>query len=392
MQPPDDSELLRQYAENQSDEAFAALVARHVNLVYSVALRSAGNTHAAEEIAQAVFIILSKKAGQLRHARALSSWLFQTTRLTANNFLRSEIRRQRREQEAQDMQTILNEAEPALWPKIAPLVDGAVSDLREKDRRAILLRFYEGRNLREIGQVLGTSEDAAEKRVQRALDKLRKFFAKRGVGSTTAVIAGTISAHSVQVAPIGLAKTISAVALTKGAAVSTSTLTLIKGALKIMAWTKMKTVAVTGVAVILAAGTTGLVIKHQRQAHHPVPVATTGSGESATQSLQGHWTGSNTAHPGANCTLNIAGDEFEYRGAEPNDWVRGTFVLNEGAEPKRMDVTVTGPASESGKTIFLIYQITGNRITLAAGPHGSGQRPVDFTPGPQVDVLEFQHD
>src|ERR1035438_6174095 len=143
MQPMDDSALLRQYAENNSDEAFAALVTRHVNLVYSVALRQVGNPHAAEEITQAVFIILAKRAAQLRHDKALSSWLFQATRLTANNFVRSETRRHRREEEAY-MQSVLDEAGTEIWPRIAPLLDDAVAGLREKDRQAIVLRFYEG--------------------------------------------------------------------------------------------------------------------------------------------------------------------------------------------------------------------------------------------------------
>src|SRR5678815_1043093 len=97
MQPSDDSVLLRQFAENHSDEAFAALVRRHIDLTYSVAVRCVGDPHLAEEVAQAVFITLSHKAAQLRHEQALSSWLFQTTRLTARNFVRSEIRRRRRE-------------------------------------------------------------------------------------------------------------------------------------------------------------------------------------------------------------------------------------------------------------------------------------------------------
>ncbi len=261
MQPTDDSVLLRQFAENNSDEAFAALVTRHVNLVYSVALRQMGNPQAAEEIAQAVFIILAKKAAQLRHDKALSSWLFQTTRLTASNFIRSETRRHRREEEAY-MQSVLDEAGTEIWPRIAPLLDDAVAGLREKDRQAIVLRFYEGRNLREVGLALGTSEDAAEKRVSRALEKLRKFFTKRGVSSTTEIIAGTISANSVQAAPVVLAKTVTAMAIAKGAAASGSTLTLIKGALKIMAWTKIKTVIVTGIIVLLVAGATTVTV-HQ---------------------------------------------------------------------------------------------------------------------------------
>jgi RNA polymerase sigma factor (sigma-70 family) len=277
MQTTDDSALLRQYAENHSEEAFAALVTRHVNLVYSVALRHVGNPHNAEEITQAVFVILAKKAAQLRHDRALSSWLFQTTRLTAANFVRSEIRRRHREEEAQ-MQSLLNEPADPAWPAIAPWLDDAVAGLREKDRQAIVLRFYEGRNLREVGLALGASEDATEKRVNRALEKLRHIFAKRGVNSTTAVLAGAISAHSVQAAPAGLAKSVTAVALAKGAAASGSTLTLIQGALKVMAWTKAKTMAVAGAVIFLAAGTTVMVVHHS---HPPPPPAAAGQMEPA---------------------------------------------------------------------------------------------------------------
>jgi RNA polymerase sigma factor (sigma-70 family) len=263
MQSANDSALLRRYAEYGSHEAFAALVTRHINLVYSVALREVGNPHHAEEITQAVFIILAKKAASLRHDKALSSWLFQATRLTASNFVRSETRRNRREEEAY-MQSVLNESGSEVWPKIAPLLDAAVAALREKDRQAIVLRFYEGRNLREVGVALGASEDAAEKRISRALEKLRSFFSKRGVISTTAIIAGVISANSVQAAPAMLAKSAAAVAATKGVAASGSTLILIKGTLKLMAWTKIKSAIIISTCVLLATGTTTTVILCER--------------------------------------------------------------------------------------------------------------------------------
>jgi RNA polymerase sigma factor (sigma-70 family) len=252
MEPTDDGTLLRQYAADNSDEAFAALVARHLNLVYSVALRQAGNPHAAEEISQAVFIILARKAASLRQERALAGWLFQTTRLTANNFIRSESRRHRREEEAY-MQSVMDDAGTEVWPKIAPLLDDAVAGLREQDRQAIVLRFYEGRNLREVGLALGTSEAAAEKRVGRALEKLRKLFTKRGAGSTTAILAGAISANSVSVAPVALAATISATAA-KGAAVAASTMTLVKGTLKIMTYAKLKLAFGITAGILLAGG------------------------------------------------------------------------------------------------------------------------------------------
>lgn len=260
MEQLDDSALLRRYVEDGSNDAFGAVVTRHINLVYSVALRQTGSAKNAEEVTQAVFIILARKAAQLRHEEAVSGWLFRTTRLTANNFLRSEMRRHNREQEAY-VQSVLNQPEDDLWPKLAPLLDNAVASLREKDRQAILLRFYEGKNLRDVGNALGTSQDAAEKRVSRALEKLRSFFARRGVSSTTGIISEKISMHSVQAAPAALAKAVTVVAAAKGAAASASTLILIKGAMKIMAWSNTKSAILISSAVLLAAGTATLTIK-----------------------------------------------------------------------------------------------------------------------------------
>jgi uncharacterized protein (TIGR03435 family) len=271
MQDLDDTTLLREYVERDSEEAFAALVTRHVNKVYSVALRLTGNPHSAEEITQAVFVILAKKSRQLGKRVILSGWLYQTARLTAVTFIRGGIRRARREQEAY-MQTVLNENESdlsrrsdteadAIWKQFAPLLDAAMAGLNETDRYAVVLRFFDGKSIREVGAALGANEDAAKKRVSRALEKLRTFFARRGVSSTTAIIAGAISANSVQAAPVALAKAVTAIAVAKGAAASGSTLTLIKGALKIMAWTKAKSAIVGSVIVLLAAGTTTVTVK-----------------------------------------------------------------------------------------------------------------------------------
>ncbi|MGI8966520.1 MAG: RNA polymerase sigma factor, partial [Limisphaerales bacterium] len=251
MHEPNDMQLLRQFAEENSDTAFATLVTRHVNLVYSAALRKTSNAHAAEEISQAVFIILAEKAASLRRDTVLSGWLHQTARLTAANFLRHEIRRAHREQEAY-MQSLSNESDSEIWLQIAPHLDDALGHLGEKDRNAIALRFFEGKSFQEVGTAFGASENAAKKRVAYALEKLRKYFSKRGVVSTTVIIAGVVSANSVQAAPSALAKTISVVALAKGAAAGSSTLTLVKGALKIMAWTKTQMAIVVGVGVLLA--------------------------------------------------------------------------------------------------------------------------------------------
>ncbi len=258
----DDLNLLREFARNNSGKRSPALVARHVNLVYSVALRSVRDPHLAEEITQAVFIILARKANSLDDQTILPGWLCRTARYASANALTIQRRRQRREQEA-FMQSTLNEAEPMheeTWNQIAPLLDGAMEQLGQKDHDALVLRFFENKNFAEVGAALGASEDAAKMRVNRALEKLRKFFTKRGVNSTTAIIAGTISANSVQAAPVALAKSVTAVAIAKGAAASGSTLTLIKGALKIMVWTKVKTAVITSVGLLLAVGTMTAVV------------------------------------------------------------------------------------------------------------------------------------
>ena len=136
------------------------------------------------------------------------------------------------------------------------MLEGALEHLGRKDHDALVLRFFEGKSFHEIGTAFGASENAAKKRVSHALEKLHRYFSKRGISSTTDAIAGGISANSVQVAPVALAKTVTAVALAKGAAASASTLTLVKGALKIMAWIKVKTAVVIGVGFLVVAGTT----------------------------------------------------------------------------------------------------------------------------------------
>ena len=263
----DDMELVREFATRRSDAAFERLVSRHLNLVYSVALRQVRDPHLAQEVAQAVFIILARKAGSLGPKTILSGWLFRTAQYASADALKTQRRRQHREQEAY-MQSILNRGGDApsqptneeAWTQIAPLLDAAMLRLGEKDRSAIVLRFFENKNLREVGAALGASEDSARVRINRALEKLRKFFTKSGVMLSATVIATAVAANSVQAAPVGLAATISAAAV-KSSAVAASTLTLVKGALKIMAWTKMKMAIVSGAVVLLAAGTTTVAVK-----------------------------------------------------------------------------------------------------------------------------------
>jgi RNA polymerase sigma factor (sigma-70 family) len=258
----DDLTLLREYARRNSEEAFTALVSRHVNLVYSVALRQVRDPHLAEEITQVVFIILARKAGSLDSKTILPGWLCRTARYASANALTVQRRRQRREQEAH-MQSILNESEPDAWPQIAPLLDMAMGRLGQKDHDAVVLRFFEGRNFKKVGAALGASEDAAKMRVNRALGKLRTFFTKRSVSSTTAIIAGAISANSIQATPVALAKSVTAVAVAKGSIAAASTLTLVKGTMKIMTWLKIKFAVVVGISVIVVITVSTIVVAQQ---------------------------------------------------------------------------------------------------------------------------------
>ena len=187
MHELDDIALLHEYVGRDSEEAFATLVTRHIDKVYSVALRHTGNPHQAEEITQAVFVILARKSRHLGKRVILEGWLYETARLTAMTFIRSEIRRTRREQESY-MQTSLNENDSETWTQIAPLLDAAMAGLNETDRHAVVLRFFYGKSLREIGAVLGANEDTARMRINRAIEKLQKFFLKRGIASTTATL------------------------------------------------------------------------------------------------------------------------------------------------------------------------------------------------------------
>lgn len=246
----DDMELLQEYATRHSEEAFATLAKRHIDLVYSAALRHTRNHHQAQEVTQAVFVVLARKAGSLNSRTVLAGWLFQTARLIAANYVRGEIRRARREQEA-CMQSDPNDQAEESWQHVAPILNEIIGDLREKDRNAIVLRFFQGKDYRQVAAVLGATEEAAQMRVSRALEKMRKMFARRGVVLSAVALGGVIAAQGTQAAPAGLAATVAAGAI-HGTALTASTLTLAEGTLKIMAWTKAKLTIGAGVVVLLA--------------------------------------------------------------------------------------------------------------------------------------------
>ncbi len=258
----DDMELVREYATQHSEPAFETLVSRHLSLVYSSALRQVREPHLAEEVAQAVFIVLARKAGSLGPKTILSGWLYRTTRFTAANVLKMQSRRQNREQEAY-MQSHLEAGSTAPdWQELSPLLDETMARLGQTDRDALVLRYLENKSLSEVGVALGLEERAAQKRVARGLEKLRALLVKRGVALSAAAIAGAVSANSAQAAPVGLATTISATAV-KGAAIATSATTLAQGTIKMMNSLKLKCALGLGAAAILAGGAVTLAISKE---------------------------------------------------------------------------------------------------------------------------------
>ncbi len=244
----DDWQLIESYARERSETAFRTLVERHAGLVYASALRQVHDAQLAQDVAQAVFILLARKADSLRHGTVLPGWLFQTTRFVAARARRSEQRRQRREQQAFDMQ-LLNSTDEA-WQRMAPVIDEALAQLSQADRDAILLRYVEGRSLCEVSASLGVTEEAAKKRVARAVDKLRQSLGRDGVAISTAAVGAALTCHAAAAAPATVVASLSANALAATSA-SGAAAALVSDTLAAWRWIKLKSLAGAGLSVVV---------------------------------------------------------------------------------------------------------------------------------------------
>jgi RNA polymerase sigma factor (sigma-70 family) len=254
----DSQRLLAEYAQTGSEAAFQELVSRYLNFVYSTALRLVGgDTHLAKDVAQTVFIGLASRGRTLSTEVMLGGWLHQHTFHVATKAVRTERRRQFREREALTMNELSDDSESSLR-QVAPILDEAITQLASEDRMAILLRFFEQRDFRSVGEALGSNEDAARMRVNRALEKLQVLLKHRGVTLSVTALGAVLTTEAVTAAPVGLAAAISGMALASTVAGTGTTLTL----LKVMANTKLKLALTT---LVMAGAATTLMIQHQSQ-------------------------------------------------------------------------------------------------------------------------------
>lgn len=258
----DDATLLRQYADTRSEEAFAEFVHRHLGQVYATALRrTGGNTHRAQEIAQLVFTRIAQNPVPVARHPVIAAWLHTATRYAAANLLRSEQRRQTRETISHDLTSMHDDpAGPADWEKLRPELDASIDKLNDADRAAIILRFFENKSFAAIGDLLRLSEEAAQKRTHRALEKLRTSLVRRGVTSTSAALGAVLTQH-VSAAVIPQASLVTSITAT---ALSASTPAALGGIAAILTMTKLQTGAVLAVALIASVGSISYTLSKQR--------------------------------------------------------------------------------------------------------------------------------
>lgn len=249
----DDAELLRRYAEAKDEAAFAELVRRHIDLVYAAALRRLnGDAHAAADVAQKAFTALAHSAARVARETHVAPWLYGVTRNIAVDHVRAERRRRVHEQAAELMSDDYATNAAADWTRLQPLLDAAMDALGERDRTAVVLRYFSRQPFAEVGRALGVSEDAARMRVERALERLRELLARRGVTSSAAALAVMLTGESAAAAPAGMAAIVAGTAVA-ASNVAGATVGPVLTWVQIMSMSKLSA-ALAGLALIAVFG------------------------------------------------------------------------------------------------------------------------------------------
>lgn len=332
-----DSQLLRAFADEADEGAFAELVRRRIDFVYGCALRQVGgDAHGAADLTQEVFIALARKARALTGHPTLLGWLCTATRFAAVDAMRSEQKRRIREQEASVMQQ--NEDETHVdWSKLHPVLDGALTELPQRDREVVLARFFDRQSFAEIGRDFGLSENAAQKRVDRALDRLRAVLARRDVTSTAAALGAALAGHPSVAAPAGLAAAVTqsalSVAMTGGTAAG--------GGLVLVFMQKHAAILV-GVLVVFGLGTTVVGVRAAREAEHVLGVV---------------------RHEQAALAQQVR--DLEQRVAVGSERVRVAEEVNAGLLRQAESLRSAGAASRAPETELITSDLVQRRFKLA---------------------------
>jgi RNA polymerase sigma factor (sigma-70 family) len=376
----DDRQLLHDYAVNGSETAFASLVDRHLNLVFATALRRIGDAQSAQDVAQLVFTDLARKARSLPANVILAGWLHRAATFAATDILRSARRRTKREQDAVAMN--VSAANPAPeWEQLRPLIDSGLERLDHADRDALLLRFFEQRSLKDVGASIGLSEDASRKRIERALESLRRWLGRRGITTTANALSTTLTACCAQTAPPGLVTQLAPLCLAAGA--KTGAGTFVGNLIHILLMSKAKMAVVA--AVLVAATVSPLVISRyaSRNSAPPPPAPQLQIGRSVPKEA---WRNAGTASPLASLETLL----WSMTQAKGNLYAQLTERPTDIA--KLASDAMTNLAAENAKKVERIQNIT----ILSVNPRPDSQIEVQFMIG-DIDakkvpeMLVFKH-
>jgi RNA polymerase sigma factor (sigma-70 family) len=394
-----DDQLLREYVESKSADAFGELAARHAHWVYSCALRQVRDSHIAEDVAQAVFIILVQKAPKLPANAQLNAWLFQVTRYASGHALRANARRKRHERMAATMVPETSNPNPeSNWQQVEPWLEEMVALLRDDDRQAILLRFYQQKSMAAVGAALNVSEAAAKMRVAKALDKLRKMLQGKGVSIPAAGLGIAMAVGTTQSAP---AAVVAACAAGKAPPASLAAGLIAEKTISAMVTAKIKfAAAALLLAFLVPVAGIGVFLVYRQPDSRQSTVAATPSIVAPTEQhletdpgladLQGSWKPTSLMINGGGAeerfrggTLIIAGNNFTFFNSYWKDVA--TITVDTSTSPAHIDIF------ERGKLAHGLYLMDPGQLTMCWGPFG-GQCPEEFAtyPGDDRRLVEFQ--